>query len=353
MRHPFKHARRAGLPPGTIQFVGEQKVERVRLRVISYGPEHLEERELESVEDCLRYRDDPHLSWINIDGLHDAQTLQTLGGHYGIHPLVLEDIAHTTQRPKLEDHQDYLFLVLKLLRYEESEERVFSEQLSLILGRGYVVSFQERVGDVFEPVRERIRGGRGRIRALGPDYLAYALMDAVVDNYFIILEKAGDQVETLEDDLLLDPTPELLHSVHAMKREMIQLRRAVWPLREAVGGIERCESPLIKKGTRVFLRDLYDHTIQVAEGVDNLREVLSGFQDLYLSSISNRMNEVMKVLTIIATIFVPLTFAAGIYGMNFDFMPELHWKWAYGVFWIVILFIAGVMLLFFRRKRWL
>ncbi|UCG51039.1 MAG: magnesium/cobalt transporter CorA [Candidatus Latescibacterota bacterium] len=345
--------RKIGASPGTLEHVGEKKVERVRIRVIDYSPESLEEKELSSAEECSSYRDTRTVSWINIDGLHDTNVLAKIGEQYGLHPLVMEDVMNTNQRPKVEDYQDYLFVIMRMLFYDPEKKHVTSEQVSFILGRHYVLSFQERYGDVFEPVRERIRSTGRRIRKQGPDYLLYALIDAVVDNYFVILENFGEQIESLESDLIDRATPESLQMIHELKRETIFLRKSIWPLREAVSALERGESSLIKKGTRVFLRDVYDHTVQVIDVVESFRDMVSGMQDLYLSSMSNRMNEVMKVLTIIATIFVPLTFVAGIYGMNFDFMPELRWKWSYVFFWLVIAAICGAMLTYFKRKRWL
>jgi magnesium transporter len=345
--------KKPGQAPGTVSYVGEKKVAHMRIMLMDYDPPHVEEKEFSDVGDVLAYRDAPTVSWININGLHDTVALQKLGDHFGLHPLVLEDIVNTHQRPKMEDYQDYVYLVCRMIYFSEDTQQIDTEQISLVLGPNYILSFQEREGDVFDPVRERIRHGKGRIRKTGPDYLAYALLDAVVDNYFIALEKVGDRIESMEMELLDEPTTELLQAIHALKREMILVRRAVWPLREVLGRLERAESILIKEETSVFLRDVYDHTIQVADVVESFRDMLSGLQDLYLSSISNKMNEVMKVLTIIATIFVPLTFVAGIYGMNFDFMPELHWKWGYPGVWVVILTVGVVMLVYFRRRKWL
>ena len=241
-----------------------------------------------------------------------------------------------------------------MLHYDTENDEITTEQLSLIIGSNFVISFQEIEKDIFNPIRQRLRNNKGRIRKMGADYLAYVLLDAVVDNYFIILEKIGDRLEFIEDKLIEDPNPAILQVMHDMKREMIFLRKSVWPLRELVGGLERVESPLVKKAHKIFIRDVYDHTIQVIDTVETFRDMISGMFDLYLSSVSNRMNEVMKVLTIIATIFIPLTFIAGIYGMNFEYMPELKWHWIYPrAFWIVIAGIAGFMIYYFRRKRWL
>jgi magnesium transporter len=341
------------LPPGTVEYIGEKKVEKVRMTILDYDQDQYEEKEVSTPEECYPYRDTHRVSWINVDGLHDTEILKKIGEHFNLHSLVLEDIVNTHQRPKMEDHGDYIFIVLKMLHYNEEVNQVIAEQVSVILGRGYVISFQEKEGDIFNPVRDRIRKAKVRIRKMGSDYLAYALMDAIVDNYFVILEKFGEQVESLEEDLVDKPTPQLLEQIHQVKREMIFLRRSVWPLREVVSNLERIESKLIRKAMAIFFRDLYDHTVQVMDAVESLRDVSSGLQDLYLSSISNKMNDVMKVLTIIATIFVPLTFVAGIYGMNFEFMPELKWRLGYPIVWIVIVGVALMMLRYFRRKRWL
>lgn len=346
-----KMSKKAGLPPGTLVAEDVKDAAPVKITVIDYDEKTYEEKELEAVTECRLFRDKPTVTWVNVDGVHGVDVLQELGECFGLHPLVLEDIANTEQRPKTEDFADYVFIVLKMLDYECGE--VGTEQMSLILGPDYVLSFQEREGDVFKSVRERIRNAKGRIRKSGPDYLAYALLDAVVDNYFVILEQVGEKVGSLEEDLVEDPKPETLQSIHEMKREMIILRKSVWPLREVVNGLARGDSKLVRQSTGVFLKDVYDHTIQVIDAVETYRDVLSGMLDLYLSTVSNRMNEVMKVLTIIATIFIPLTFVAGIYGMNFQFMPELGWHWSYPLVWLVMVIVALSMLAFFRRKRWL
>jgi len=342
-----------GLAPGTLVHVGEKKIEKVRIRTIDYDEANLEERELESVDACFPYADKPTVTWINIDGLHDVNVIEKIGKNFGLHALVLEDILHTEQRPKVEDFDDYVFIITKMLSYDEAENVLKAEQFSLILGSNYVITFQERVGDVFEPVRERLRKGKGRIRKRPPDYLAYALIDAVVDHYFLVLEKIAERVESLEEELVTNPTPRTLQVIHHLKRELIFLRKSVWPLRELIGSLERGESRLFEEKTTVFLRDVYDHTIQVIDTVETLRDMVSGMLDVYLSSVSNKMNEVMKVLTIIATIFIPMTFIAGIYGMNFEFMPELKWHYGYHLVWVIIMAIAVIMLFYFRRKKWL
>jgi magnesium transporter len=344
-------SKKAGLPPGTLVGDDAKGAAPVKITVIDYGEDSYEEKELEEITDCRLFRETPTVTWVNVGGVHRIEVLEELGECFGIHSLVLEDIANTEQRPKTEDFGDYLFVVLKMLDYEGDE--VETEQVSMVLGHNYVLSFQEREGDVFDAVRERIRNAKGRVRKMGPDYLAYALLDAVVDNYFVILEQIGEKVGLLEEELAENPNPETLQNVHELKREMIILRKSVWPLREVVNGLIRDDSKLVHQSTGVFLKDVYDHTIQVIDAVETYRDVLSGMLDLYLSTVSNRMNEVMKVLTIIATIFIPLTFVAGIYGMNFQFMPELGWHWSYPLVWLVMLIVALSMVIFFKSKKWL
>ncbi|NIT36412.1 MAG: magnesium/cobalt transporter CorA [candidate division Zixibacteria bacterium] len=348
-----KMARKAGLPPGTLVQIDEAREEKVKITVIDYDAEHFVESVVEDAAVCLELKDKPTVTWVNVDGIHRVDVLEDIGGCFGLHPLVLEDIANTDQRPKTEDFGDYLYIVLKMLNYDEESDELTTEQLSLVLGPNYVLSFQEREGDAFDAVRDRLRNSKGRIRTVGADYLAYALVDAVVDNYFVILEQIGERVGLLEEKVAEDPKPETLHNIHNLKREMIILRKSVWPLREVVNALGRGDTPLVRKTTRVFLKDVYDHTIQVIDAVETYRDVLAGMLDLYLSTVSNRMNEVMKVLTVIATIFIPLTFIAGIYGMNFQFMPELSWNWSYPLVWVVMAAVAVTMLIFFKRRKWL
>ncbi len=348
-----RRSKKAGLPPGTLVYTGERRVESVRMTVIDYDERHVQERHITSIDECLPFRAAPAVTWVNIDGLHDVGVIETLGKTFELHPLLLEDILSTAQRPKFEDYEKNLFLVLKMLHFDEHHQGVETEQVSLIVGPNFVLSFQERVGDVFDSVRDRIRSGKGRIRKLGADYLAYSLLDAIVDSYFLILEKLGERIENLEEELVGNPSQRTLQQIHALKREMITLRRSIWPLRELVSGLQRSESPWIAESTRVYLRDVYDHTIQIIDTIESFRDMVSGMLDIYLSSISNRMNAVMKVLTIIATLFIPLTFIAGIYGMNFEHMPELEWRYGYAVVWAVMICVAAIMLVYFRRRKWL
>ena len=355
-----KRSRKAGLPPGSLVHIGGRRAGEPTVSVLSYDEAGFEERQAASLTECVVFKDKPAVTWLNVEGLHQVELIEKLGQCHGLHPLLLEDVLNTEQRPKLEDYGGYIFIVLKMLSVGEGEgqgesegDEVRTEQVSLVLGPNYVISFQEGAGgDVFDPVRERIRGGKGRVRQMGADYLAYALMDAVIDNYFLVLEKLGERIELLEDELVADPRPATVRAIHELKRHLIFLRKSVWPLREVVGALERGESALIQKETAVYLRDTYDHTIQVIDTLETYRDMISGMLDIYLSSISNRMNEIMKVLTIIATIFIPLTFIVGVYGMNFHYMPELEWRWGYAVVWGIMAAVALGMLVYFRRKRW-
>ncbi|MFO7712912.1 magnesium/cobalt transporter CorA [Desulfosarcina sp.] len=352
-RFTRKSSKKAGSSPGTLVHVGERKTDDVHLALLHYDAETVIERPLALVEEALPLLKSSATTWLNIDGIHDISLMEHIGRHYGVHPLTLEDVLNTTQRPKTEAFDDYLYVVVKMLHYDTEKNRISSEQVSLILGKTFLLTFQEDVGDVFTPVRERIRKGKGRIRTGGCDYLAYALIDAIVDNYFVILEKVGQRLETLEETIDENPDAGMLEAIHAIRRELIFLRKQVWPLREVIAHLQKDGTPMVGEAVGPFLRDVYDHTIQTIDTIESFRDILSSMQDLYLSILSNRMNEVMKVLTIIATIFIPITFVAGIYGMNFSSMPELTWRWGYLFVWMIILSVVSSMLVFFRRKRWI
>lgn len=345
-----------GLPPGTLVHVGEERTDPVRITILDYDQDQIQEFCLTSIDQCIEFKTKPSITWINVVGVHKPDVIEKIGNCFDIHPLVLEDIVHTEQRPKMEDFDDYVFIVLRMLSSIETdggEEEIRSEQVSLIVGRGFVISFQETEGDVFDSVRDRIRKSKGKIGRKGADYLAYALIDAVVDNYFLILEDVGEDLEVLEDELVSNPTPNTSQQIHEMKRDMIFLRKSVWPLREVISRLARGESEIFEESTAIYLRDVYDHTVQVIDAIETFRDILSGMLDIYLSSISNRMNEVMKVLTIIATIFIPLTLVTGIYGMNFEYMPELRWHWGYPAVLLFMLLVGLVMIFYFRKKGWL
>ncbi len=348
-----KRAKKAGLPSETLVYTGDMKDEKIHINVINYDETNFLETRLNDVEACIPYKDRQAVTWINVDGVHDVPMLEKLGDCFGLHRLVMEDILNTDQRPKMEDFGDYFYIVFRMLSSGENGETI-SEQISLVLGTNFVISFQEGVaGDVFNLIRERLKTGKGRIRRMGADYLAYSLLDAVVDNYFIILEKFGDKIELLEAELIENPTQKTVQRIYQLKRELIFLHNAVWPLREVVSSLGKHESPLVREATVPYVRDVYDHVIHVIDSVDIYREMLSGMLDMYLSSVSNRLNQVMKVLTVIATIFMPLTFIAGVYGMNFKYMPELEWYWGYPFVLLIMIGIAFFMLFYFKRKKWM
>ncbi|MBI4633695.1 MAG: magnesium/cobalt transporter CorA [Deltaproteobacteria bacterium] len=349
-----KRSGKIGLPPGSLIHIGKRLSDKTTITILDYNESRHEEREAANVSDCGVARDGQTVRWINVDAVHDIRILEELGPLFGLHPLTLEDILNTDQRPKMEDFGNYLYIVLKMFvptggRPEEPS----SEQISIVLGKDFVISFQERKSDVFNPLRERIRSNKGRMARMGADYLAYAILDTVVDNYFAILENKEENMDALEEALIKTPTPAAMHAIQSLKREMIYLRKAVWPLRETINNLERSESPLIGHAIRPYLKDVYDHTIQVIDTVETFRDMLSGMLDIYMSSISNKMNEIMKVLTIIATIFIPLTFIVGLYGMNFKYMPELELRWGYFAVWLVMIAVVIFMLFYFKRKKWL
>jgi len=295
----------------------------------------------------------PGITWLNVEGVHDVELIRTLGEHYSLHPLVLEDIVSTVQRPKVEDYGDYIYIVLRMLRPLPNGD-FESEQFSMVLGSGFLLTFQEGLeGDLFDPIRTRIRTGKGKIRGMGADYLCYSLLDATVDSYFTVLEGFGERVLNIEEELAGSPTRRTLVQINALKKEIIYLRKAIWPMRELLGFLERGESELVQDSSRVYFRDVYDHTIQTMDSIETYRDLLMGMLDLYLSSISNRTNEIMKFLTVIGTIFMPLTFLVGVYGMNFKHMPELEWHNGYFVLWGIMITITLGMIYYFRRKRWL
>jgi magnesium transporter len=347
-----KTREKVALAPGTLVYTGKHKDIKVRIRTIRYSEDALEEKEVSTIEEAAGLVEKKTVTWIDITGIHDIEIVQKSGDLFNLHSLVLEDIVNTNQRPKIDNFEDYLYLVLKMI-FRSNEGRISAEQVSVVCLPHVVISFQETEEDVFEPIRNRIKNPNKKFRRRGGDYLAYAIMDSIVDHYYVVLESFGEEMEKLEETLMGTPDINTLNSIHHIKRDLIFLRKFVWPLRELVSHLQRSDSNLIKKSTLPFLSDLYDHTIQVIDTIESLRDMASGMIDLYLSTVSNRMNEVMKVLTIIATIFIPLTFVAGIYGMNFENMPELKMKYAYFAVWGVMAFIGILMLVFFKRKKWL
>ena len=346
-----KRSRKTGLPPGTLVHIGDKKPAQVTITAFNYAGARCDELQ-DLSPDVLPAPTEGSVTWVNIGGVHKMEVLESIGKQFQLHALLLEDIANTDQRPKLDDYDTCLFLVMKMLSVTDRQE-ITVEQVSLVLGPNFVLSFQENGADVFTSVRDRLRGGKGRLRQSGADYLLHALVDAIVDHYFEVLEVLGEKIETLQDLVVSDPKPETLHQIHALKRQLMFLRRAVWPLREAANNLSRSESPFLHESTKIFFRDVYDHVVQIVDTIETLREMVSAGLDIYLSSISYRSNSVMKVLTIITTIFMPLTFIVGIYGMNFEHMPELKWEWGYPLVLGVMVTIAIVMLGIFKRKKWI
>ena len=346
-------ARKVGMPPGSLVYTGEKVHLPAKITITRYNEDTIVERQVDSFNECQLVGDPGEVTWINVTGISKVTDLEKVGECFKIHPLVLEDILEAGQRPKVEDYDDYLYIVLNSIRPAAEGEELAAEEISLVLGPHYLLSFYSGDGDIYAPIRERLLQAKGRIRKLGADYLAYSLIDLVVDHYFVELEKFGDQVESLEDEVVANPSPKTLRLVHRFKNDMIMLRKSLWPLREVIARLERRESPLISENLGNYFRDVYDHTIIAIDTVETYRDILSGMLDIYLSSMSNRLNQIMKVLTIIATIFMPLTFITSLYGMNFKNMPELQWEYGYfGVIGIIAV-IALSMIEYFRRKQWL
>ncbi len=348
-------ARKAGLPPGSLVHIGERQVDGARLSSIDYSPDRFVTRTIADLGELDACLGTDTVSWIDLVGLHDIPLIEGIGKTFGIHALVLEDILNTDQRPKVEVFDEYVFLVAKMIRPGEGDRAgsIEIEQVSFILGKSFLITFQERPGDVFGSVRERLKAGKGRLRRSGPDYLGYALLDGIVDNYFVVLDHLSTKMDSIESAVLDQSDSLVNHRIHRLKHDLLMLRKATWPLREIVSALIRDEPPQVAAESRPYLHDLYDHTAHVADTLDTYREMLSGLLEVHFSLVNTRMGEVMKVLTIIATIFIPLTFVAGVYGMNFEHMPELAWKWAYPAILAIMFSIAASLLVFFRLKHWI
>ncbi|MFC5194858.1 magnesium/cobalt transporter CorA [Bizionia hallyeonensis] len=347
-----KYKKHVGKSPGTLIYTGDKTAQKLFIESFDYNPEFINELELEFIEDAFKFKSTDSITWININGLSHIDEIEKIGAHYNLHPLVLEDIVNTSQRPKIDEYENYIFVSLKMLYYDV-DENITIEQVSFVLGKNYVLTFQESEGDVFDTVRERLRAGKGRIRTMGSDYLLYALIDAVVDHYYIVSETMGNKVEDLEDVLFSGNIKEdLSQQVLSLKKELLKVRRSIFPLREIISRILKSDNTLIHKKTIQFYDDVYDHIIQLSDSIDIYREMIWSLMDMYMTTISNKMNEVMKVLTIIATIFIPLTFIAGIYGMNFDNMPELHFENSYFILLGIMFVIFIGMVYYFKRMKW-
>lgn len=342
-----------GMVPGALVHIGDKKPEKVNISVIDYNDDHVSSELITNPDDCEKYKDAKTISWINVIGVHDTDIVQKIGDIFNLHPLVLEDIVNTDQRPKTEEYDEYIYVVVKMLTYNEKDKTIDAEQVSIIVGKYFVITFQEREGDVFDPIRKRIDNASSRARKMGADYLVHAIIDAIVDHYFLLLEKIGGDVETMEEGVTDEADAEISQNIYQLKRMLILLRKSIWPLREVVNSLGRSESKIISKLVHVYLRDVYDHTVQIIDTVEIYKDMIGGIRDTYMTVLSNRMNNIMKILTVIATIFIPLTFIAGVYGMNFKYMPELEWKIGYPIVWGIMIIVAAVMLLFFKRKKWL
>lgn len=338
--------------PGEVTYVGKKKFDS-NIEVISYNKANYKQFRSNNLEDAYPYNANEQTTWVNVNGLNDTRKIENLGRHFGLHTLVLEDIVNTEQRPKIEQHGDYLFLVSKMLFYNADNEFT-KEHINIILGKNYVLTFQEADEAVFSPLRERISSSKGRIRTRKADFLMYSILDAIIDYYFDIIENIGDQIQLMEDELVLrNPRKDIAKDIQFLKRKILKIRKAALPLREVIKQLESSTHPLIEQDTKNYLRDLNDHIIQVGENIEIYREMTWSLMDMYMSIISNKMNEVMKVLTIMASIFIPLTFIVGVYGMNFKYMPELDTHYGYFVVWGIMVFVTLLMIWYFKRKDWL
>ena len=343
---------KAGLAPGTLIHIGEVLDKTTRVSVIDYNTDRLEEHLVESIDELLKYKTSDTTTWIHVDGLADVEIIEQIGAAFGIHQLTLEDIIHTSQRPKFEEYDDYLYIVLKHLEADD-EFGLFYEQISILVLDNIVITFKEKSGELFQPILKRIKNTKWRFRGLGADYLAYAIIDTIVDQYFFLMDALDVATTSLEDTLLTsEPTQASLQAIQGYKRKLINIKRYIAPTREMMSEILHSESGLIEEKTRIYFKDVSDHMLRVAESIDSYREILSSLLDIYISSMSNKMNEVMKVLTVFASIFIPLTFLSGIYGMNFEYMPELKWHWSYPALWGVFIVIVVLLLAYFRKKKW-
>ena len=348
-----KRRKKAGLPPGSVIFTGNKKVEKILIHYLQYDGENLEEKVLDNhAKSMFHQSPEDKIDWYDIRGIHDSELIQLLGTTFNIHQLILEDIADVHQRPKFEEYENGNFITIRALHFDKSINKVSTEQVALYFRTGFVATFQETASDLFDAVRQRIHSGRGKIRHRGADYLAYAIIDVIVDNYYLVMEEIEEVIESLEDKLINVQEANIKGEIHGLKKELLVLRKSISPLREAIGRFSKTDSPFVEENSIVFIRDLYDHTIQVMDMVETYRDMLNGLQDLYLTEVSFKMNKVMQLLTLIATIFIPLTFLAGIYGMNFDYMPELHWKYGYFVLLGLMLILFVLLLGYFKRKNW-
>ena len=344
---------KSGLPPGSLVHVGEVHQHEHKISVVNYNKATIKKHTVKSIEELLPYKTTDTITWVIIDGLKEVSIIEAIGQSFDIHPLVLEDILNTHQRPKFEEFNDYLYIVVKAISIETNTLNVEYEQISLLILNNFVFTFMEQPDKLFDPILNRLNNDKSQVRNLGSDYLAYIIMDTVVDEYFALQDAFDELIESVEDILLSDPSSETLATIQKIKRELIFLRRSVSPLRELLAAIHRSESPLLNEKTKRYFGDIYDHAIRIIEAIESYRDLIAGMLDIYLSSVSNKMNETMKVLTVFASIFIPLTFIAGVYGMNFEYMPELKWRWSYPVLWVFFISVSVLLLRFFRKNKWL
>lgn len=339
--------------PGTVTYTGRKENVAIKVEIIDYSKDHYSRSDSENIEDAFGFETSQNITWINVNGLNNTKEIERLGEYYNLHPLIQEDIVSTNQRPKMDEYEEYLFIVFKMLHYSDDGEFI-NEHVSMVVGKDYVTTFQEADGDVWDGLRDRLANSKGRVRNAGADYLMFALLDAIVDNYFSVIETLSSKIEFIEDQLFEDKVEDgITQDIQVLKKEILRIRRAVVPLREVINRLEKTDTPLIEARTQNYIRDLYDHIIQVSESVDIYREMIWGLMDMYMTTISNKMNEVMKVLTIMASIFIPLTFMAGIYGMNFEYIPELQLKYGYFYLWGAMVLVFCGLLFYFKRKKWL
>ncbi len=348
-----RRKKKVGLPPGTLIYTGDKVKEETKIKVTDYTADRFNSEEFKEIQIDLTKIEKPFIKWIDIYGLTQIKVIEEIGRQFNLHPLVLEDILSPNQTPKLEDFGNYIFAVLQKLSWNQEKEDFDYEQISLILGENYVISFQEWDTNLFNPIYERIHVPKGKVRVMGADYLFYVLIDIIIDDYFIVIEKVGENIENIEDILIKNPEPATLQNIYRLKRSSIELRKSIWPIREVINKLQREQSNLIGDELHIYLRDIYDHIFRISDLLENYRDIIFGMLDMYLSSVSNRMNDIMKVLTIISTIFIPISFLAGFYGMNFHYMPELSKPMAYPILIMIMASIALVMLYFFKRKKWI
>ena len=342
-----------GTPPGTVQYVGIPRTEKTKIELIEYNESEIAEYVIERPDQLKKFLQTDNIKWIRVTGVHDVDLIARIGEIFHISQLELEDLSNTTERPRMEERDNYIFLIFKALLLNPEDKEVSIEQVSLILGEKFVLSFHETEPKLFDELRTRILNSKGRVRKMKSDYLVFALADVMIDQYFYILEDIGNTIETIESELIINPDSANQEAIYRIKRRLVYVGRTIWPVRELINEVERSDHPMIHEESRIYFRNIYDHTVQIVETLDSLRDLTSSMMDLYLSSVSLKLNEIMKVLTIFSALFIPLTFFAGVYGMNFKFLPELEWRWGYAMFWVICVTATILMLFYFKRKRWL